>query len=101
PPQRGSHQDGERQPTAIMAAEIHSASSTCSPRTLGCSGVSSAVSESCRDPCEQNEKDGSVRHPSHIDSWYMSVSYLDKLNPEQRRAVEHGVREKECAPAVA
>ena len=26
----------------------------------------------------------------------MSVSYLDKLNPEQRRAVEHGVREKAC-----
>jgi hypothetical protein len=24
----------------------------------------------------------------------MSVAYLDKLNPEQRRAVEHGVREK-------
>jgi hypothetical protein len=35
---------------------------------IGCSGVSSAVSESCRDPCEQNEKDGSLRHPSHIDS---------------------------------
>jgi len=31
----------------------------------------------------------------------MSVPYLDNLNPEQRRAVEHGVREKECGPAVA
>src|SRR5258708_6025471 len=29
----------------------------------------------------------------------MPVAYLEKLNPEQRRAVEHGVREKECAPA--
>src|SRR5882672_999620 len=27
------------------------------------------------------------------------VAYLDKLNPEQRRAVEHGVRAKECTPA--
>jgi DNA helicase-2/ATP-dependent DNA helicase PcrA len=31
----------------------------------------------------------------------MSVPYLDNLNPEQRRAVEHGVRGKECGPAVA
>jgi DNA helicase II / ATP-dependent DNA helicase PcrA len=30
----------------------------------------------------------------------MPVVYLEKLNPEQRRAVEHGVREKECAPAA-
>jgi hypothetical protein len=28
------------------------------------------------------------------DSQSMSVAYLDKLNPEQQRAVEHGVREK-------
>jgi DNA helicase-2/ATP-dependent DNA helicase PcrA len=28
----------------------------------------------------------------------MSVAYLDKLNLEQRRAVEHGVRDKPCAP---
>jgi hypothetical protein len=27
-------------------------------------------------------------------------AYLEKLNPEQRRAVEHGVRVKECAPAA-
>jgi len=27
----------------------------------------------------------------------MSVAYLEKLNPEQRRAVEHGVREKDFA----
>ena len=30
----------------------------------------------------------------------MSVAYLEKLNPEQRRAVEHGVREKACAPCA-
>src|SRR5260370_3551509 len=30
----------------------------------------------------------------------MPVAYLEKLNSEQRRAVEHGVREKACAPAV-
>src|SRR3984893_3739641 len=30
----------------------------------------------------------------------MPVAYLEKLNPEQRRAVEHGVRENACAPAV-
>src|SRR5260221_3329030 len=28
----------------------------------------------------------------------MPVAYLEKLNPEQRRAVEHGVRENACAP---
>jgi DNA helicase-2/ATP-dependent DNA helicase PcrA len=27
------------------------------------------------------------------------LAYLEKLNPEQRRAVEHGVREKDCALA--
>ena len=30
----------------------------------------------------------------------MSVAYLEKLNPEQRQAVEHGVREKGCAPST-
>ena len=30
----------------------------------------------------------------------MSVSYLEKLNPEQRRAVEHGVRENDAAPGT-
>src|SRR3979411_1056117 len=30
----------------------------------------------------------------------MSVAYLEKLNSEQRRAVEHGVREKACAPGA-
>src|ERR1700730_9404699 len=30
----------------------------------------------------------------------MPVAYLEKLNPEQRQAVEHGVRENACAPAV-
>jgi DNA helicase-2/ATP-dependent DNA helicase PcrA len=30
----------------------------------------------------------------------MPVAYLEKLNSEQRRAVEHGVRESACAPAV-
>jgi DNA helicase-2/ATP-dependent DNA helicase PcrA len=28
----------------------------------------------------------------------MSVAYLEKLNPAQRRAVEHGVRENDAAP---
>jgi len=39
---------------------------------------------------------------NHIlsDSQPMSVAYLEKLNPEQRRAVEHGVRDKECAPCA-
>jgi DNA helicase-2/ATP-dependent DNA helicase PcrA len=39
---------------------------------------------------------------SHVssDSLPMSVAYLDKLNPQQRRAVEHGVREKACAPSA-
>ncbi len=30
----------------------------------------------------------------------MPVAYLEKLNSEQRRAVEHGVRENACAPVV-
>ena len=30
----------------------------------------------------------------------MSVAYLEKLNPEQRRAVEHGVREYDAAPST-
>ena len=34
------------------------------------------------------------------DSEPMSVAYLEKLNSEQRRAVEHGVRENGCAPAA-
>src|SRR6266850_943662 len=31
----------------------------------------------------------------------MVAAYLDKLNPEQRRAVEHGIRDKVSAPAPA
>src|SRR4030081_433844 len=31
----------------------------------------------------------------------MSSAYLEKLNPEQRRAVEHGVRGNACVPAPA
>ena len=31
----------------------------------------------------------------------MSVAYLEKLNPEQRRAVEHGVQAKNGAPGAA
>ena len=34
-----------------------------------------------------------------IDSQATPVAYLEKLNPEQRRAVEHGVRGQDCAPA--
>src|SRR5258708_17136418 len=30
----------------------------------------------------------------------MPVAYLEKLNSEQRRAVEHGVGENACAPTV-
>jgi DNA helicase-2/ATP-dependent DNA helicase PcrA len=30
----------------------------------------------------------------------MAVAYLEKLNSEQRRAVEHGVRDNACAPCV-
>jgi DNA helicase-2/ATP-dependent DNA helicase PcrA len=30
----------------------------------------------------------------------MPVAYLEKLNSQQRRAVEHGVQENACAPAV-
>src|SRR5216684_7587879 len=30
----------------------------------------------------------------------MPVAYLEKLNSEHRRAVEHGVRKNACAPAV-
>jgi hypothetical protein len=29
-----------------------------------------------------------------------AAAYLESLNPEQRRAVEHGIREKDCTPAV-
>ena len=28
------------------------------------------------------------------------AAYLDTLNPEQRRAVEHGVREQDCTPGL-
>jgi len=50
--------------------------------------------------CEQNKKCGSVGRPSSlIDSQAKQLAYLDNLNPEQRQAVEHGVREKSCAPA--
>src|SRR5260370_19149099 len=28
----------------------------------------------------------------------MPAAYLDKLNPEQRRAVEHGIGENQCVP---
>ena len=37
-----------------------------------------------------------LNNPFRNNSQPMSVAYLDKLNPEQRRAVEHGVREKAC-----
>jgi DNA helicase II / ATP-dependent DNA helicase PcrA len=30
----------------------------------------------------------------------MPVAYLETLNPEQRRAVEHGIREKHAAPGA-
>ena len=34
------------------------------------------------------------------DSQATPVVYLEKLNPQQRRAVEYGVHEKDCAPAA-
>ncbi len=39
------------------------------------------------------------RPSSLIDSRATQLAHLENLNPEQRRAVEHGVREKGCAPA--
>src|ERR1700685_2327999 len=30
----------------------------------------------------------------------MAAAYLEKLNSEQQRAVEHGVRDNACAPSV-
>src|ERR1700730_15777503 len=41
--------------------------------------------------CEQNGKRGSVKPPPAGDSPEPMTAYLAKLNPEQRRAVEHGV----------
>src|SRR5712672_2909166 len=41
---------------------------------------------------------GAVHPQTHSDP--MPVAYLEKLNSEQRRAVEHGVGENACAPAV-
>ena len=29
-----------------------------------------------------------------------AADYLETLNPEQRRAVEHGVREQDCKPGL-
>lgn len=34
-----------------------------------------------------------------IDSQAKPLAYLEKLNSEQRRAVEHGIREKGCTTA--
>src|SRR5437762_10761776 len=48
--------------------------------------------------CERDEKGGSMDHSPVPDSQPMSVAYLEKLNPEQRRAVEHGVREHDATP---
>src|SRR3954453_19741515 len=30
----------------------------------------------------------------------VAATYLETLNPQQRRAVEHGVREKDCTPGA-
>jgi DNA helicase-2/ATP-dependent DNA helicase PcrA len=30
----------------------------------------------------------------------MSTTYLERLNPEQRRAVEHGVKDSKCVSAA-
>jgi DNA helicase II / ATP-dependent DNA helicase PcrA len=53
-------------------------------------------------PCEQNQKQGSiVREETRDDSSVsISVGYLDKLNPEQRRAVEHGVSDGRAPPST-
>src|SRR5216683_738774 len=38
--------------------------------------------------------------PSERDRQPMSTAYLEKLNPEQRRAVEHGVQDSKCVSAA-
>jgi DNA helicase-2/ATP-dependent DNA helicase PcrA len=48
---------------------------------------------------EQNKKHGSLDHPSPTDSHPMFDAYFENLNPEQRRAVQYGVRETDAAPA--
>jgi len=45
--------------------------------------------------CEQNGKRGWWSVRGKTDSPQSMTAYLDKLNPEQRRAVEHGVGEGE------
>jgi DNA helicase-2/ATP-dependent DNA helicase PcrA len=37
---------------------------------------------------------------SQTDSESMPAAYLEKLNSEQRRAVEHGVQKNACVPAL-
>jgi DNA helicase-2/ATP-dependent DNA helicase PcrA len=37
---------------------------------------------------------------SQTDSGLMHAAYLEKLNPQQRRAVEHGVQPRACIPAA-
>ena len=46
------------------------------------------------------EKRAFSRKHALNDSQTMSVAYLEKLNSDQRRAVEYGVREKTCAPST-
>ena len=63
------------------------------PRVLAGRGFQSALRAS---PCEQNEKCGSLGRPApSTDLQATPLAYLEKLNPEQRRAVEHGARENE------
>jgi DNA helicase-2/ATP-dependent DNA helicase PcrA len=51
--------------------------------------------------CEQNGKRGWWSIRGNTDSPQSMTAYLDKLNPEQRRAVEHGVAEgEECGPLL-
>ena len=57
--------------------------------TVLSSGVSGESHRFHRD-CEQNRNHRSWT-PARGDDLTVSAAYLDKLNPEQRRAVEHGV----------
>ncbi len=58
------------------------------------------TSPETRRHCEQNENYDSVSEPAHpADSPMTAVAYLEKLNAEQRRAVEHGLYDGSSASA--
>ena len=68
---------------------LRSSNRLCVAANLAGRGFRSALRAS---PCEQNEKCGSLGRPApSTDSQATPLAYLEKLNTEQRRAVEHGV----------